>query len=67
MSEITTQVDEVKDSKFGYLIVKFADKVKLENVRKEFEENKDEINITVVKKEKHEAENQSMQCGQICR
>ena len=52
MSKITTQVDEVKDSKVGHLIVKFADKEKLENARKEFEENKDAINISVVEKEK---------------
>ena len=51
MSKITTQVDEVRDSKVGHLIVKFADKGKLENARKEFEENKDEINISVVEKE----------------
>ena len=52
MSKITTQVDEVKDSKVGHLIVKFADKEKLENARKEFEENMDDINISVVEKEK---------------
>ena len=52
MSKITTQVDEVKDSKVGHLIVKFADKEKLENARKEFEENIDDINISVVEKEK---------------
>ena len=52
MSKITTQVDEVKDSKVGHLIVKFADKQKLENARKEFEENMDEINISVVEKER---------------
>ena len=52
MSKITTQVDEVKDSKVGHLIVKFADKEKLETVRKEFEENMDEVNISVVEKEK---------------
>ena len=63
MSKITTQVDDVRDSKVGHLIVKFADKEKLENARKEFEENKDEINISVVEKKKNEAENQSMQCG----
>ena len=52
MSKITTQVHEVKDSKVGHLIVKFADKEKLENARKEFEENIDDINISVVEKEK---------------
>ena len=52
MSKITTQVDEVKDSKVGHLIVKFADKEKLENARKEFEENINNINISVVEKEK---------------
>ena len=52
MRKITTQVDEVKDSKVGHLIVKFADKEKLENARKEFEENIDDINISVVEKEK---------------
>ena len=52
MSKITTQVDEVKDSKVGHLIVKFADKGKLENARKEFEENINDINISVVEKEK---------------
>ena len=52
MSKITTQVDEVKDSKVGHLIVKFADKEKLENARKEFEENINDINISVVEKEK---------------
>ena len=35
----------MKDSKVGHLIVKFADKEKLENARKEFEENIDDINI----------------------
>ena len=60
MSKITTQVDEVKDSKVGHLIAKFADKEKLENARKEFEENIDDINISVVEKEKNKAENQSM-------
>ena len=50
MSKITTQVDEVKDSKVGHLIVKFADKEKLENARKEFEENINDINISVVEK-----------------
>ena len=60
MSKITTQVDEAKDSKVGHLIVKFADKEKLENARKEFEENMDEINISVVEKEKNKAENRSM-------
>ena len=60
MSKITTQVDEVKDSKVGHLIVKFADKEKLENARKEFEENMDDINMSVVEKEKNKAENQSM-------
>ena len=60
MSKITTQlVDEVKDSKVGHLIVKFADKEKLENARKEFEENIDDINISVVQR-KNKAENQSM-------
>ena len=48
----SSEVDEVKDSKVGHLIVKFADKEKLENARKEFEENMDEINISVVEKEK---------------
>ena len=52
MSKITTQVDEVKDSKVGHLIVKFADKEKLENARKEFEEKINDINISVVEKEK---------------
>ena len=52
MSKITTQVDGVKDSKIGHLIVKFADKKKLENARKEFEENMDEIIVSVVEKEK---------------
>ena len=52
MSKITTQVDEVKDSKVGHLIVKFADKEKLENARKEFEENIGDINISVLEKEK---------------
>ena len=52
MSKITTQVDEVKDYKVGHLIVKFADKEKLENARKEFEENINDINISVVEKEK---------------
>ena len=52
MSKITTEIDEVKDSKVGHLIVKFADKEKLENAREEFEENMDEINISVVEKEK---------------
>ena len=52
MSKITTQVDEVKDSKVGHLIVRFADKEKLENAGKELEENMDEINISVVEKEK---------------
>ena len=52
MSKITTQVDEVKDSEVGHLIGRFADKEKLENARKEFEENMDEINISVVEKEK---------------
>ena len=52
MSKITTQVDEVKDSMVGHLIVKFADKEKLENARKEFEENINDINISVVEKEK---------------
>ena len=42
----------MKDSKVEHLIVKFADKEKLENARKEFEENKDEINISVVEKQK---------------
>ena len=60
MSKITTQVDEVKDSKVGHLIVKFADKEKLENVRKEFEENINNIYISVVEKRKNKAENQSM-------
>ena len=66
MSKITTQVDELKDSKVGHLIVKFADKEKIENARKEFEENMDEINISVVEKEKNKAENQSMQCRHRC-
>ena len=57
MSKITTQVDEVKDSKVGHLIVKFANKEKLENATKEFEENKNEINISG-RKRKNEAENQ---------
>ena len=52
ISKITTQVDEVKDSEVGHLIVKFAVKEKLENARKEFEENMGEINISVVEKEK---------------
>ena len=52
MSKITTQVDEVRQSEVEHLIVKFADKEKLENAMKEFEENKDEINISVVEKEK---------------
>ena len=52
MSKITTQVEEVKDSKVGHLMVRFADKEKLENARKEFEENMDEINISVVEKDK---------------
>ena len=52
MSKITTQVDEVKDCKVGHLIVKFADKEKLENARKEPEENKVEINISVVERKK---------------
>ena len=60
ISKITTQVDEVKDSKVGHLIVKFADKEKLENARKEFNENINDINISVVEKEKNKAENQSM-------
>ena len=52
MSKITTHVDEVKDSKVGHLIVRFADKEKLENARRESEENMYEIDISVVEKEK---------------
>ena len=40
----------------GHLIVRFADKEKLENARKEFEENMDEINISVVEKEKKKSQ-----------
>ena len=58
--KITTQVDELKDSKVGHLIVRFADKEKLENARKEFEKNMVLINISVVEKEKNKAENQSI-------
>ena len=51
MSDITTPVEEVKETKDGHLFIRFADKKDLENAKKEIED-KNDANITVKEKSK---------------
>ena len=51
MNKIKTEVDHVKETNEGHLIVNFADKDKLENAKREFEAANDE-SISVKVKEK---------------
>ena len=52
MRKIKTQVDDVRETKDGHLIVNLANKEKLEEAKRELEENKEETNISVTEKEK---------------
>ena len=52
MKKITTQVDEVKKSTKGHLVINFASKEKLEQAKRELEAEKEKINISVNEKGK---------------
>ena len=51
MENISTNVEQVKTSKQGHLLIKFADENKMEEAKNDLERMKDDINVTVDKKD----------------
>ena len=51
MKKISSNVEQVKTSKMGHLVINFADEDKMEDAKSDLDKVKDDINVTVDRKD----------------